>query len=297
MQQYDVATKVLMERAADQMLEQFLGLKSSDIELIEELPQESANLKRSDYILRVTDIKGQTAIVLWEFLSEWKRRSVLSLCDYCVRATIKFGLPVKPAILLLSSSPRATDVLDTEYLRFQFHLIRLYSFSARKFVQEADTHLLPFVPVMENAAEAVWQAEKRIYTSELPSSEKADLLTAMTIFAGLTDRSLAEQLVERRRDLMIQSAAYDIIKQEGFEEGKQQGIQQGRQQMLQSQRKAIREVLETRLGIVPLDVVKEIKTIEETGILEELLRKAAMVSDIQAFRDVLRQILEPVSLA
>ncbi len=152
-----------MERAAEQMLKQFLGMSSSDIELIEELPQESANLKRSDCILRVTDHDGKTAIVLWGFLSEWKRRSVLSLCDYCVRATIKFGLPVKPAILLLSPSPKAEDVLDTEYLRFHFHLIRLYSFSARKFVQKTDIHLLPFVPVMQDADEAVWQAEKRIY--------------------------------------------------------------------------------------------------------------------------------------
>ncbi len=59
MQQYDVATKVLMERAAEQMLKQFLGMSSSDIELIEELPQESANLKRSDYILRVTTMTGR----------------------------------------------------------------------------------------------------------------------------------------------------------------------------------------------------------------------------------------------
>ena len=214
----------------------------------------------------------------------------MSLCDYCVRATIKFGLPVTPAILLLRPSPQATDVLETEYLRFHFHLIRLYSFSARTFAQEADIHVLPFVPVMEDAAEAVWQAEKRIYTSKLPSSDKADLLTAMTIFAGLTDRSLARQLVERRRDIMIQSAAYDIIKQEGFEEGKQQGIQQG----LQRQRKAIAEVLEVRLSIVPLSLVKALKTIDDTDILEELHRKALTVETLQAFQDMLTQILEPV---
>ncbi len=210
----------------------------------------------------------------------------MSLCDYCVRATIKFWLPVKPAILLLSPSPKAEDVLETEYLRFHFHLIRLYSFSARKFVQEADIHLLPFVPVMQDADEAVWQAEKRIYTSDLPSSEKADLLTAMTIFAGLNDRHLAKQLVERRRDLMIQSAAYDIIKQEGIEQG-----------MQQSHRKAIREVLETRLDIVPLDIIRTLKTIEDTEILEELFIKALTVEDLQAFHAIMTQILEPVSPA
>ncbi|MCP4398890.1 MAG: hypothetical protein GY801_16520 [bacterium] len=297
MQQYDVATKVLMERAAEQMLEQFLGLSSSDIELIEELPQESANLKRSDYILRVTDNEGQTAIVLWEFLSEWKRRAILSLCDYAVRAKIKFALPLRPVVLLLRSSPQATDRLDEDCLQFRFTLIRLYTMSARTFLQQADIHLFPFVPVMQGEPEDVREAEQRIYQSSLTEEDKADLLTAMTIFAGLKDRNLARQLVERRRDIMIQSAAYDIIKQEGFEEGKQIGIQQGRQQMLQSQRKAIAEILETRLGVVPLTIVKALKTVEDTDILEELHRKALTVDDLQAFQAILTQILAPVSPA
>ncbi len=38
MQQYDIATKVLMDRAAEQMLEEFLGLQATDIEIIDELP-------------------------------------------------------------------------------------------------------------------------------------------------------------------------------------------------------------------------------------------------------------------
>ena len=292
MQQYDVATKVLMERAAGQMLEEFLGLKSSDIELIEELPQESANLKRSDYILRVADNEGQSTIVLWEFLSEWKRRAILSLCDYVVRAKIKYALPMKPVVLLLRPSPQATDRLHEDCLEFRFTLIRLYAISAGEFLQQADIHLLPFVPVMQGEAQDVWEAERRIYQSHIAEEEKADLLTAMTIFAGLKNRSLARQLVERRRDLMIQSAAYDIIKQEGFEEGVQQGMQQG---MQQSQRKAIREVLEVRLGIVPLSLVKALKTIEDTDILEELHRKALTAETLQAFQDMLTQILEPVN--
>jgi hypothetical protein len=62
----------------------------------------------------------------------------------------------------------------------------------------------------------VWEAENRIYTSPLPTEEKADLLAALTIFAGFKGRDLVKQLVERRRDLMIQSYAYDIIQQKAF---------------------------------------------------------------------------------
>ena len=199
MQQYDIATKVLMERAADHMLEQFLGLSVADIELIEELPQESTSLKRSDYILRVTTREGNTEIVLWEFLSHWKRRAILSLCDYAVRAKIKFGLPVSPVILLLCPAPHATDTFEEDCLRFQFTLVRVYAMSAVEFLRQAEIHLLPFVPVMQGETGVVWETEKRIYTSDLPSDEKADLLTALTIFAGLKDTILARQLVERSK--------------------------------------------------------------------------------------------------
>ncbi|MCP4400559.1 MAG: hypothetical protein GY801_25070 [bacterium] len=85
---------------------------------------------------------------------------------------------------------------------------------------------------------------------------------------------------------MIQSAAYDIIKQDGIEQG-----------MQQSHRKAIREVLETCLDIVPLDIIRTLKTIEDTEILEELFRKALTVEDLQAFHAIMTQILEPVSPA
>jgi hypothetical protein len=69
---------------------------------------------------------------------------------------------------------------------------------------------------MKNGEHFVWEAENRIYTSPLPTEEKADLLAALTIFAGFKGRDLVKQLVERRRDLMIQSYAYDIIQQKAF---------------------------------------------------------------------------------
>lgn len=94
MQQYDVVTKVLMEQAAESMIETFLGIPVTEVETIEELPQESVSLKRADYMLRVTDKEGNSFLVLWEFLSQWKRKTPLHVLDYTVRALIKFDLSV-----------------------------------------------------------------------------------------------------------------------------------------------------------------------------------------------------------
>jgi len=154
--QYDVATKVLTEKAPESMLEIFLGIEAAEIEFEGELPQESVSLKRSDYILRITDKSRKTSIVIWEYLSKWKKKAVLNLIDYTVRAKIKFGLPVVPVIFLLTPSESASDYFeeidDHGKLTFKFILIRVNEISARKFMQDADIRLFPFVPLMKEGS-------------------------------------------------------------------------------------------------------------------------------------------------
>ncbi len=43
---------------------------------------------------------------------------------------------------------------------------------------------------------------------------KADLLTAMAIFAGFKDKGLAVKLINRRRNIMTQSPTYEILMEE-----------------------------------------------------------------------------------
>jgi len=44
-----------------------------------------------------------------------------------------------------------------------------------------------------------------------------DLLTSMAKLSGLTSADLPLEIIRRRRDIVIESAAYDIIKQKGIE--------------------------------------------------------------------------------
>ena len=74
---YDIATKVLMDKAGERILERFLDLNIEYLELVEELPQETVSLKRSDYVFRVTTKEGKLFVVIWEFLSTWKRRDIM----------------------------------------------------------------------------------------------------------------------------------------------------------------------------------------------------------------------------
>jgi hypothetical protein len=166
----------------------------------------------------------------------------------------------------------------------------MYELPAAEFVAHADVHLLPFVPVMKDGEKQVWEAEHRIYTSMLPVAEKADLLAALTIFAGFKGQELVRQLVERRRDLMIQSYAYDIIKQEGIKEGVQIGIQQ---EKLHSKRESVCTALEARFEAVPTNVLDMVNSIETIPALDELHRKAITVKDLPTFVRLLQTVLTP----
>ena len=287
---FDIATKVLMDIAGEKIVETFLGLKVQEFEFIEELPQESVSLKRSDYIVKVIDSEGKTFIVVWEFLSFWKRKALLNLIDYTARVKLKHELPVLPVIILLSPNKSAKDCYEDENMIFKFRLVKLYEFKAHDFLKEADTYLLPFVPVMQGGEDIVFEADKRIYESVSVSEERADLLTAMAIFAGLKNKRLTRELIERRRDIMIESYAYEIIKEEGIKEGIKEGIEKGIQQgKIEKSQDAVLEVLEVRFDIVTLDLIKAVKKIQEIILLENLLKKAVTVKSMDEFKKVLRK--------
>ena len=59
-----------------------------------------------------------------------------------------------------------------------------------------------------------------------PLEVKSDLLTGMAILSELVSQSWPMRLIERRRDIMIESAAYEIIRQEGVKAGIEPGIEQ-----------------------------------------------------------------------
>ncbi len=70
---------------------------------------------------------------------------------------------------------------------------------------------------------------------------------------------------------MIESAAYELIKKEGYEEGYQQGMRQG---MVESARRIIVSALEARFDLVPSPAVRALLDIEDPEMLELLHRTA-----------------------
>jgi hypothetical protein len=98
---YDIAAKVLLEKCRGEILRRFLGLSVSESTLIEQLPQETVSLKRSDFPILVTDESGSRRLVLIEIQSEWDGRIPLRLLDYRSRYLLKHDVEAISCVLLL----------------------------------------------------------------------------------------------------------------------------------------------------------------------------------------------------
>jgi len=102
---------------------------------------------------------------------------------------------------------------------------------------------------------------------------------------------------------MIESAAYDIIKQEGYEEGIkagiqqgiekgiQQGVEQGIQQGIekgvqQGMLFAIKSMLEWKFGTEGLKIYPEIKKIKDVDLLEAITEAVRVAQDIEEIKGI-----------
>jgi predicted transposase YdaD len=288
MMRYDVASKVTVEIARYSIVELLFGIRPSHVSLIERLPQESVSLRRSDFPLMV-EMEDERFILLLEFQTRWEREIPLRLLEYMARLKMEYELRVVPAVMLFMPSRVASDEYEDEHIRFRFRLLRMWEMDGREVYERGEVRLYPFLPVMRGGEDVLREAEEEIYRSDLSVSEKADLLTAMAIFAGLRSREMAMELVRRRRDIMIQSAAYEIIKEEGIREGIKQGIQQGLQQGLQEGlREAIESLLKVKFGV---EGTKLMEKLNEDASIQKLRAVKSAIEVAKSIREV-EQMLE-----
>ncbi len=290
---YDIALKVIFSRCLPAVLEAWCGLSVERSDILDARPQETASLRRSDIAARLELKNGEEVLVVIELASRWEKNLPLRLLEYRTRHKISEDLDVLSFVFLLRPSSIAVSHYRDREVDYRFRLVRLYELDARKVIEEGNECLLAFVPVMKNGESLMDEAEKRIYEGNIDRLHKADLLTGMAILSGLVSPELPARLLARRRDIMIESAAYELIKKEGIEEGIKLGIQQGIQQgsILEAQEMVI-EALEERFGIVPESAVKEIKEIETKEVLRHLFKLALRAKDMAEFKQCLKRIRE-----
>jgi len=260
---YDIAAKKLMESGREDILERFFGVQADSVDKIEELPTEKTSLRNVDFALRIKGEGRPEYVLILELQTEWKSGKVLNLAEYAIRFTLRFpGQEIQPSMLLLMPNSKAADHFENSYLTFRFQLIKMWELNPEDY-ENAGPEIQSLIPLMKYGTRYVEVAERRIYENrDISREQKGDLLTALAIFTGLKDKNLTKALLNRRRDIMIESAFYDLVKEEGIAEGLEKGKREGK---LEDARKMFAEGLEIKL-------VQKI-----TGLTEAQLREAGII--------------------
>jgi len=274
---YDIASKVILDISKEAILRRFLNL-GSEIVHIEKLPEETVSLKRSDFPIRVFLKDGRNIIVLIEVQTIFDNDFAIRLLDYTARYMLNYHQDVIPFVMSLVESPLATGKYENEFISFRYHIVRLWEECSMDYIDEV--FLYPFLPLMRGGENLIEEIETKIYEDpNLEIADKADMLTAMAIFTGLKYKDLAIRLIERRRDIMIQSAAYEIIKEEGLKEGLKEGLEKGLKEGLkEGLYQTIAMGLEIKFGTKGLILMEKIRKIESTDKLE-VIKEAIKITD------------------
>ncbi len=282
---YDIALKEMLRLCSREILQRWLGIPVSESAIIEDLPQETASLRRSDFPLHVITDEEQDLLILIEIQTRWHSSLPHRMLEYRSRHKLKLGfenIPTRSVLILLERSGQATDYYEDEQVHFQYDLIRVYEMDAGEIVQQGVACMAPLVPVMRGGEKWFRQADELIYKSDFPLDAKADMYTAMAIISGLTSRALLQQLLQRRQEIMIESAFFEVLKEEIEKEVREEAWEAGvRSGLLDS----IAWALELKFGAEGLKLWPEIRQIEDIETLRAIqnaIRAGNTPDDVRA---------------
>ncbi|MEM4406599.1 MAG: hypothetical protein QXS68_06090 [Candidatus Methanomethylicaceae archaeon] len=287
MQKYDAVLKLMLSHCRELVLEHFLGIDLTDSE-VTEISQETTSIRRTDLPLMVRSKRLGDLIVLIELQTKWERVVPLRLLEYEARYKIDKGLKVIPLVIVLTRSPGVVDIYEDENITYRFRVVRIWEMDPREILEKGYVCLAPLTVLMKGGKDLLEEADNLILNSELKRAIKGDLLTGMTLLSGLVDERLPLRLLERRRDIMRESIAYDLIKEEGIKQGLEQGLQKG---MLEDAREMVLEGLLERFKSVPRDVEDAINTIQSRTVLKELHRALFRVKNLEGFKKLLNKMI------
>ena len=89
---------------------------------------------------------------------------------------------------------------------------------------------------------------------------------------------------EEEREMAYMTPTYQLVKEEGVEEGLQAGIQQ-------KAREAVVDVLNIRFGTPAPAIIERVNAIEDTEILKALLTQAVIAESLEEFRQFMEDLL------
>jgi hypothetical protein len=157
----------------------------------------------------------------------------------------------------------------------RWKVVQLWSIPAETLLDAHDVGLIPWVPLthFEGPPESIFQQCRARIDHEAAPEERENLLAVTQVLAALryNERRLFQFL--GGRDAMIESPVLQELKAEWTREAARE-----------AKRRAIVDVLVARFGPQAEEIATQLETIADDSRLKELVKVAAVCSDLPSFR-------------
>ena len=121
--QYDKIFKENMMSVIPMLIRKVLNIQAAEITEIN-IDVQHTKERKTDYLVKMTDVAGETFILQLEFQSQNDHSMVFRMAEYCVMLARKYDLPVRQCVIFLgSNAPSMATRLDMTNLKFHYELV------------------------------------------------------------------------------------------------------------------------------------------------------------------------------
>ena len=158
----------------------------------------------------------------------------------------------------------------------RWKVVQLWSIPAETLLDAHDVGLIPWVPLtqFDGPPEPIFQQCRARIDEEAPPEERENLLAVTQVLAGLRYNEVGLFQLLGGRDAMIESPVLQELKAEWTRDGPRSG----------TNRRAIVDFLVARFGPEAEEIATQLETIADDARLKELIKLAAVCSDLPSFR-------------
>ncbi len=284
-QRYDIVSKGIFAVFAEALLRHFTNIRN--LEFIEHLDTElpTVEIRRMDILAKVR-INGKEVLVHIEFQvsSQPETEIVKRKVGYIGRCYEKYGLPILSHTVYMiegagdNDPGKYTQEFNGYNIDIEYQVIHLSKFDGQAVLETREPSLIAFTPLMKrpddvSAVEWVERCHEQVRTLDLDPDVQNNLLLWQWILSGLiVDPEEIKHLMEVP---MFESSTYRYI----FEQGQQEIAVEN-----------ILSFLDARFGIGTDETLQiALEQIEDIQRLKALVRTAAQVDTLEAFRQKLTE--------
>jgi hypothetical protein len=161
------------------------------------------------------------------------------------------------------------------HLSVRWKVVQLWSIPAETLLDAHDVGLIPWVPLthFDGPPEPIFQQCRARIDKEAPPEERENLLAVTQVLAGLRYNEVGLFQLLGGRNAMIESPVLQELKAEWTREAARE-----------AKLRTLVDVLVARFGPQAEEIATQLETIADDARLKELIKLAALCSDLPSFR-------------